>query len=56
MINREVLEALGPNGVLINVARGSVVDEQALIKLCATRRFFQPVWTSSRTSRACRRN
>jgi lactate dehydrogenase-like 2-hydroxyacid dehydrogenase len=32
MINREVLEALGPNGVLINVARGSVVDEQALIE------------------------
>jgi lactate dehydrogenase-like 2-hydroxyacid dehydrogenase len=31
MINREVLEALGPNGVLINVARGSVVDEPALI-------------------------
>jgi lactate dehydrogenase-like 2-hydroxyacid dehydrogenase len=32
LINREVLEALGPNGVLINVARGSVVDETALIK------------------------
>jgi lactate dehydrogenase-like 2-hydroxyacid dehydrogenase len=32
MINREVLEALGPEGVLINVARGSVVDEEALIK------------------------
>jgi lactate dehydrogenase-like 2-hydroxyacid dehydrogenase len=32
MINREVLEALGPEGVLINVARGSVVDEQALIE------------------------
>ena len=31
MIDREVLEALGPDGVLINVARGSVVDEQALI-------------------------
>jgi lactate dehydrogenase-like 2-hydroxyacid dehydrogenase len=32
MINRKVLEALGPQGVLINVARGSVVDEQALIE------------------------
>jgi lactate dehydrogenase-like 2-hydroxyacid dehydrogenase len=31
MINAEVLEALGPDGILINVARGSVVDEQALI-------------------------
>jgi len=26
-----VLEALGPDGILINVARGSVVDQQALI-------------------------
>jgi lactate dehydrogenase-like 2-hydroxyacid dehydrogenase len=32
MINAQVLEALGPNGILINVARGSVVDEPALIK------------------------
>jgi lactate dehydrogenase-like 2-hydroxyacid dehydrogenase len=31
MVNSEVLEALGPNGILINVARGSVVDEAALI-------------------------
>jgi lactate dehydrogenase-like 2-hydroxyacid dehydrogenase len=31
MINAEVLQALGPRGVLINVARGSVVDEPALI-------------------------
>ena len=28
----EVLKALGPNGYLINVARGSVVDESALIE------------------------
>ncbi|MCS0504004.1 2-hydroxyacid dehydrogenase [Ancylobacter mangrovi] len=32
MINAEVLAALGPTGTLINVARGSVVDEPALIK------------------------
>jgi len=32
MINAEVLKALGPRGVLINVARGSVVDEPALIQ------------------------
>ena len=32
MINAEVLTALGPNGILINMSRGSVVDEPALIK------------------------
>jgi lactate dehydrogenase-like 2-hydroxyacid dehydrogenase len=31
LINAKVLEALGPKGVLINIARGSVVDEKALI-------------------------
>lgn len=31
MINREVLDALGPQGFLVNVARGSVVDQEALI-------------------------
>ena len=31
MINAEVMKALGPRGVIINVARGTVMDEQALI-------------------------
>jgi lactate dehydrogenase-like 2-hydroxyacid dehydrogenase len=31
MINADVLKALGPRGVIINVARGSVVDEEAMI-------------------------
>ncbi len=31
MVNAEVLGALGPNGVIINMSRGSVVDEPALI-------------------------
>jgi lactate dehydrogenase-like 2-hydroxyacid dehydrogenase len=33
IINAEVLEALGPEGILINVGRGTVVDEPALIDM-----------------------
>jgi lactate dehydrogenase-like 2-hydroxyacid dehydrogenase len=40
MINAEVLDALGPNGILINIARGSVVDEPALIKALAEKRIM----------------
>jgi lactate dehydrogenase-like 2-hydroxyacid dehydrogenase len=31
LISREVIEAVGPEGMIVNVARGSVVDEDALI-------------------------
>ena len=37
MINAEVLKALGPQGILINMARGSVVDEPALIEALKNR-------------------
>lgn len=40
LINAKVLEALGPEGVLINIARGSVVDEAALIKALQDRTIY----------------
>lgn len=33
LVSQEVLEALGPRGVIINVARGSIVDEEAMVRL-----------------------
>jgi lactate dehydrogenase-like 2-hydroxyacid dehydrogenase len=32
LIDTEILRALGPNGILINIGRGSIVDEPALIE------------------------
>ena len=36
MISREVIEALGPDGILVNVSRGRVVDEAALVEALQT--------------------
>jgi lactate dehydrogenase-like 2-hydroxyacid dehydrogenase len=40
LINAKVLAALGPSGILINVARGSVVDETALIEALTAKRLL----------------
>ncbi|MFY8209078.1 MAG: 2-hydroxyacid dehydrogenase [Caulobacter sp.] len=32
LINKAVIEALGPQGLIVNVARGSLIDEDALIE------------------------
>lgn len=37
IVNRDVLRALGPQGFLINVSRGSVVDEEALLEALEAR-------------------
>lgn len=33
LISREALQTLGPDGVFVNIARGSVVDQSALVEL-----------------------
>ena len=33
LVSRAVLEALGPRGIFVNISRGSVVDEPAMIEL-----------------------
>jgi lactate dehydrogenase-like 2-hydroxyacid dehydrogenase len=40
MIDADVLDALGPEGIVINVARGSVIDEPALIAALRDRRIL----------------
>jgi lactate dehydrogenase-like 2-hydroxyacid dehydrogenase len=36
IVSRRVMEALGPQGYLVNVARGSLVDEPAMAELLAS--------------------
>lgn len=36
IVSREVLEALGPQGYIVNMARGSLIDEQAMVEMLQT--------------------
>ena len=40
IVDRAVLDALGPQGVLVNIARGSIVDETALVEALVERRIW----------------
>lgn len=40
LVDASVLDALGPRGVLINVARGSIIDEAALVDALQTGRIW----------------
>jgi len=35
LVDRAAIEALGPGGMLVNIARGSVIDEEALVEALA---------------------
>jgi lactate dehydrogenase-like 2-hydroxyacid dehydrogenase len=38
LVDRRVMEALGPEGTLVNIARGSVVDERTMVELLGAKR------------------
>jgi len=40
LVNKNVLDALGPEGWIVNVARGSVIDEQALVEALMAKRIW----------------
>lgn len=40
IVNREIIDALGPDGILVNIARGTLVDERALIDALREKRIL----------------
>jgi lactate dehydrogenase-like 2-hydroxyacid dehydrogenase len=56
MIDARVLDALGPDGIFINMARGSVVDEPALIEALQDKRIMSAGLDVYVNEPRCRRN
>ncbi len=50
LIGTEFLRRMKPTGVLVNTARGPVVDEAALVESLGSGESSAPPWTSSRSS------
>jgi lactate dehydrogenase-like 2-hydroxyacid dehydrogenase len=40
IVSREVLEALGPDGVVVNISRGSIIDEAAMIDMLQSKKLL----------------
>ena len=40
IVNGAVIDALGPQGIIVNIARGSVIDEEAMIVALQDKRIF----------------
>ena len=40
IVSREIIEAVGPKGVIVNISRGSLIDEEALIEALRTRKLM----------------
>ena len=51
MVNSARLGLMAPGSYLVNVARGPLVDEHALVQALEIGHFVPPRWTSSRTNR-----
>jgi len=38
LVSKDVIDALGPNGIIINISRGSTIDEEALLEALQTKK------------------